>query len=55
MSNVYTLRNIENRGHRLGSIRESELENALHSSIKSASDLANEYKDLQGVYLKHLS
>ncbi|CAG8524958.1 22727_t:CDS:2 [Cetraspora pellucida] len=58
MSNVYTLNNIKDRedpkrvGYRLSSIRELELENALHSSIKSASDLANEYKDLQGVYLK---
>ncbi|CAG8681286.1 13177_t:CDS:2, partial [Dentiscutata heterogama] len=55
MSNVYTLNNIKDRGdpkgvrYRLGSICESELENALHSSIKSASVLANEYKDLQDI------
>ncbi|CAG8777110.1 19634_t:CDS:2 [Cetraspora pellucida] len=58
MSNVYILNDIKDRrnpkgvGYQLGSICESELENALHSSIKSASDLANEYKDLQDVYLK---
>lgn len=50
MSNVYTLRDIENKGHRLGSIRESELENALRNSIKTSSDLSNEYKALQDVY-----
>ncbi|CAG8719682.1 19098_t:CDS:2, partial [Gigaspora rosea] len=54
MSNVYTLNDIKDRGNSkgvgywLGSIHESELKNALYSSIKSASDLANEYKDLQG-------
>lgn len=64
MANVHTLRDIEDReavgfskvntlpGHRLGSIRELELEKALRGSIKTASDLANEYKDLQGEYLK---
>ncbi|CAG8797908.1 239_t:CDS:1, partial [Dentiscutata erythropus] len=58
MFNVHTLRDIKDKGdpkvigHRLGSIRELELEKALRSSIKTASDIANEYKDLQGVYLK---
>ncbi|CAG8531988.1 17160_t:CDS:2 [Dentiscutata heterogama] len=53
MSNVYILRDIENRrvleepSYWLGSICESELEKALHSSIKTASDIANEYNDLQ--------
>src|SRR3954454_14372340 len=67
MSNVHTLKNIEDReavgrllgkqippGHRLGSIRESELEKALRGSIKTASDIANDYKDLQGIYLERV-
>ncbi|CAG8583197.1 7534_t:CDS:2, partial [Dentiscutata heterogama] len=36
-------------GHRLGSIRKSELEKALHDSIKTVSDIANEYKDLDKI------
>src|SRR5436190_1331196 len=65
MPNVHTLRDIKNRGvvesplskhippgHRLGSIRESELEKALRDSIKTASDIANDYKDLQDIYLE---
>ncbi|CAG8654021.1 15292_t:CDS:2, partial [Dentiscutata heterogama] len=39
---------LEGPGYWLGSIRESELEKVLCSSIKTASDIANEYKDLQG-------
>ena len=67
MPNVHTLRNTENRGavegslskhippgHRLGSIRESELEKALRGSIKTASDIANDYKDLQDIYLERV-
>src|SRR3954468_11154470 len=67
MSNVHTLKNIEDReavgrllgkqippGHRLGSIRESELEKALRGSIKTASDIANDYKDLQDIYLERV-
>ncbi len=65
ISNIYTLRDIENKGvvegslskhiplkYQLGSIRKSEFEKALHSSIKTASDIANDYKDLQDIYLK---
>ena len=65
MPNVHTLRDIENRGvvesplskhillgHQLGSIHESELEKALRGSIKTASDIANDYKDLQDIYLE---
>ncbi|CAB4473745.1 unnamed protein product [Rhizophagus irregularis] len=68
MSNVHTLRNINDKGavgsllgkhippgHQLGSIRESELEKALRGSIKSASDIANDYKDLQDIYLDRLN
>src|SRR6266498_4302883 len=67
MPNVHTLRDIENRGvvegslskhippgHRLSSIRESELEKALRGSIKTASDIANDYKDLQDIYLERV-
>src|SRR5829696_4374926 len=67
MSNVHTLKDIEDRGavgsllgkqipsgRQLGSIRESELEKALRGSIKSASDIANDYKDLQNIYLERV-
>jgi predicted nuclease with TOPRIM domain len=67
MSNVHTLKDIEDRrvvggllgkqipsGHRLGNIRESELKKALRGSIKSASDIANDYKDLQDIYLERV-
>ncbi|GBC10724.1 hypothetical protein RclHR1_09860001 [Rhizophagus clarus] len=62
---MHTLKDIKNRGavgglldkqippgRWLGSIRELELEKALRSSIKTASDIANDYKDLQDVCLK---
>ncbi|CAG8496446.1 3953_t:CDS:2, partial [Dentiscutata heterogama] len=58
MSNIHILRDTKNRkvlegpGHWLDSICESELEKALRSNIKTVSDIANEYKDLQDVYLK---
>ena len=65
MSNVHILNDIEGRGavgsllgkqippdHQLGSIRKSELEKALRDSIKTASNIANDYKDLQDVCLK---
>ncbi|GES82542.1 hypothetical protein GLOIN_2v1790954 [Rhizophagus clarus] len=65
MSNVHTLKDIEDKGavggllgkqippgRRLGSNRESELEKALRGSIKTASDIANDYKELQDVRLK---
>ncbi|PKK57694.1 hypothetical protein RhiirC2_825183 [Rhizophagus irregularis] len=68
MPNIHTLSDIENRGtvegslgkhilpdHQLNSIRESELEKALRGSIKTASDIANDYKDLQDIYLKELT
>ena len=67
MPNVHTLRDIENRGmvesplskhilldHQLGSICELELEKALRDSIKTASDIANDYKDLQDIYLERV-
>ncbi|CAI2197887.1 3122_t:CDS:1, partial [Funneliformis geosporum] len=39
-------------GYRLGSICESELEKALRSNIKTASVIANDYKNLQNIYLE---
>ena len=67
MPNVHTLRDIENRGvvesslskhipsgHQLSSICELELEKALRDSIKTASDIANDYKDLQNIYLERV-
>ncbi|CAB4399810.1 unnamed protein product [Rhizophagus irregularis] len=57
MSNIHTLaRGAKAKyiglGHRLGSAREIELEDALRSSIKSNSKPTNEYRDLQDVYSK---
>src|SRR4051812_15519047 len=65
--NIHTLKDIEDRGvvrgllgkqispgRRLGSIRESELEKVLRGSIKTASDIANDYKDLQDIHLKRV-
>src|SRR4051794_35603601 len=49
MSKIHTLKDIGS-GHRLGSAREMELEEALHSIIKSNSELTSEYRDLQDVY-----
>src|SRR3954471_13769248 len=67
MPNIHTLRDIENRGvvesslskyipsgHQRSSIRKSELEEALRDSIKTASDIANDYKDLQDIYLERV-
>ncbi|CAJ0842742.1 9524_t:CDS:2 [Entrophospora sp. SA101] len=58
MANVRTLRDtksteskkIQGEGYRLGSIREQELEVALHNSIKSNSEITSEYKNMQVVY-----
>src|SRR3954453_301982 len=49
MRNVHTLKDISS-GYRLGSAREMELEEMLCNSIKSISELTNEYNDIQGVY-----
>ncbi|PKK59655.1 hypothetical protein RhiirC2_719668 [Rhizophagus irregularis] len=49
MRNVHTLKDISS-DHRLGSVREMELEEILRNSIKSISELTNEYNDMQGVY-----
>src|SRR3954467_6130871 len=49
MRNVHTLKDIS-PGHRLGSACKTELEKMLRNSIKSISELTNEYNDMQGVY-----
>ena len=67
MPNIYTLRDIKNRGaakgllgkhippgHWLGSIRKLEFKKALRGSIKTTSDIANDYKDLQDIYLEQV-
>src|SRR2546423_8852380 len=66
MLNMHILRDIKDRevigftkvnipsGHQLGSICELELEKALRDSIKTASDIANDYKNLQDIYLKQM-
>ena len=42
MSNVYTLKDIKNRGHRLGSIYEQELK----KKLKSITEFNSEINDL---------
>src|SRR6266540_6078434 len=67
MPNIHTLRDIENRrvvkgslskhipsGHWLGSIHKSKLEKVLRGSIKTAFNIANDYKDLQDIYLERV-
>ena len=41
MSNVHTLKDIKNRGHRLGSAYEQELENKLRTAIDFNSKIIN--------------
>ena len=52
MTNVYTLQNI--KGHRLGSIREQELENKIHDAIKSKAEINNLSEKLQDKYIKQI-
>nr|CAG8568408.1 3410_t:CDS:2 [Entrophospora candida] len=60
MAKVYTLQDtksmeskkIQGQGYRLGSVCEQEFEEALHDSIKSNSELSNDFKILQVVYSK---
>jgi hypothetical protein len=49
MPNIHTLDSLSG-GHRLGSIRELELEEALRTASKSVSDIDSDYKKLQSVY-----
>src|SRR6185369_16845649 len=60
MANVRTLQDtksmeskkIQGQGYRLGSAREQELKEALRDSIKSNSELIDDFKNLQVVYSK---
>ncbi|CAJ0911782.1 5198_t:CDS:1, partial [Entrophospora sp. SA101] len=60
MANVRTLQDtksmeskkIRGQWYRLGSVREQELEEALRDSIKSNSELIDDFKNLQAVYSK---
>ncbi|KAF0420612.1 hypothetical protein F8M41_006927 [Gigaspora margarita] len=55
MANVHTLRDISsNKGYRLGSMHEQELEETLHHSLKSISELNNCNETLQARYLKQV-
>ncbi|CAG8781959.1 9707_t:CDS:2 [Dentiscutata erythropus] len=54
MANICTLRDINSKGHRLGSIREVELEEALRDSCKSNSELIDDFKNYQKVYKKYI-
>ena len=47
MSNVYTLKDIKNRGHRLGSAYEQELEKKLRSAIDFNSEIIDFNEKLQ--------
>ncbi|KAF0532737.1 hypothetical protein F8M41_011026 [Gigaspora margarita] len=55
MANIHTLRDISsNKGYRLGSMREQELEETLHRSLKSISELNDSNESLQSQYLKRV-
>ncbi|CAJ0858509.1 4947_t:CDS:2 [Entrophospora sp. SA101] len=55
MANVHTLRDISsNKGYHLGSMRERELEETLHRSLKSISELNDCNEGLQSNYLKRV-
>ncbi|CAG8831141.1 13550_t:CDS:2, partial [Gigaspora rosea] len=54
MANICTLRDINSKGHRLGSTREVELEEALRDSCKSNSELIDDFKNYQKVYKKYI-
>ncbi|RIB07775.1 hypothetical protein C2G38_2045714 [Gigaspora rosea] len=52
MANVHTLQNI--KGHRLGSMREQELEKKLYTALKSKTEVNNLSKKLQDKYSKQV-
>ncbi|RIB28850.1 hypothetical protein C2G38_2156805 [Gigaspora rosea] len=52
MTNVYILQNI--KGHRLGSIREEELEKKLYDAIKSKAEINKLSEKLQDKYIKQM-
>ena len=41
MTNVYTLKDINNKGHRLGSAYEQELEKKLYTTLSSKAEINN--------------
>ncbi|CAH1771233.1 2588_t:CDS:1, partial [Entrophospora sp. SA101] len=51
MTNVRTLRDI-NKGHRLGSMYEEELENKLYTALKSKTEVNDLSEKLQNKYSK---
>src|SRR4051794_15865569 len=53
MSNVYTLKDIKNRGHRLGSAYEQELEKKLRTAIDFNSEIINFNEKLQAENLEY--
>ena len=54
MANICTLRDINSKGHCLGSTRGVELEEALRDSCKSNSELIDDFKNYQKVYKKYI-
>src|SRR5581483_2537536 len=50
MSNVYILKDIKNRGHRLGSAYEQELEKNLRTTIDFNSEITDFNEKLQSEY-----
>jgi len=50
MSNVYTLKDIKNRGHQLGSAYEQELEKKLRTAIDFNSEITDFNEKLQAEY-----
>ena len=53
MSNVYTLKDINNRGHRLGSTYEQELEKKLRTAIDFNSEIIDFNEKLQAENLEY--
>ena len=53
MSNVHTLKNIKDRGHRLGSAYEQELEKKLRTAIDFNSEIIDFNEKLQAENLEY--
>ena len=53
MSNVYTLKDIKNRGHRLGSTYEQELEKKLKTAIDYNFEIIDYNEKLQAENLEY--
>ena len=54
MSNMYTLKDIKNRGHRLGSAYEQELKKKLRTAIDFNSEIIDFNEKLQAENLEYL-